>query len=241
MSILCYHSVDPEWDSPLAVSPALFAAHLAWLSSRRRVVPAERAAAAMSRRGSLPRGMTALTFDDGYADLHRHALPVLSRFGVPATVFLVAATLTEGRSVDWVDDPPAHELRTLDRGQIREMRDAGVAFGSHSLEHDDLTALTYEECVADLKASREVIEDVVRGDVRLLAYPRGRHDASVRRAAAAAGFEAAFSLPERKEPVTPFSVPRAGVYGGNGVGVLRVKSARFYVPLRSAISSYRRS
>jgi peptidoglycan/xylan/chitin deacetylase (PgdA/CDA1 family) len=241
MSILCYHAVDPAWESPLALPPPLFAAHVEWLASRRRVVPAERAAAAMSRRGALPRGMAALTFDDGYAGLHDHALPVLSRLRVPATVFVVAATLTENKTVDWVDDPPAHELRTLDREQIREMQDAGVAFGSHSLEHRDLTELTYAACVEDLKTSRAVLEGILGGPVRMLAYPRGRHDESVRRAAAEAGYEVAFSLPERREPVTPFSVPRAGIYRGNRLGVLRVKSARYYVPLRSAISSYRRS
>lgn len=212
--------------------PGLFATHAAWLARSRDVVSAERAAAAMSWRGTLPGKMSALTFDDGYADLYEHALPVLARHRLPATVFLVAATLSEGKAVDWVDDPPARALRTLTADQVLAMQEAGVTFGSHSRAHLDLTTLSYEDCVADLKASRETLEDVLRRPVTLLAYPRGRHSPDVRRATAAAGYDAAFSLPEGAEEVSRYSVPRAGVYPHNGTAVLRVKTMRSYVPAR---------
>lgn len=232
MSILCYHSLDPGWASPLAVPPGVFATHAAWLARSREVVSAERAAAAMTWRGTLPGKMSALTFDDGYADLYEHALPVLERHRLPATVFLVAATLSEGKAVDWVDDPPAHELRTLTADQVLAMQAAGVRFGSHSHAHLDLRTLSYEDCVADLKESRQTLEDVLHRPVTLLAYPRGRHSPDVRRAAAAAGYEAAFSLPEGAEEVSRYSVPRAGVYAHNGTTVLRLKTMRSYVPAR---------
>ena len=235
MSILCYHSVDPEWASPLAVPPERFAGHVAWLARHKTVVRAEDAAVAMTPWGTLPPGMAALTFDDGYADLYEHALPVLTRHRMPATVLLVAATLSDDKQVDWVDDPPAHPLRTLTADQVLEMRDAGIAFGSHSRAHLDLTELSYEECVADLRSSRETLEDVLGRPVPLLAYPRGRHDAGVRRAAAAAGYEFAFSLPERTEEVSRLSVPRAGVYPHNGTARLRVKTMRSYVPGRMRV------
>ena len=232
MSILCYHSLDPGWASPLAVPPGVFAIHAAWLARNRDLVSADRAAAAMSWRGTLPGRMSALTFDDGYADLYEHALPVLTRHRIPATVFVVSATLTDGGTVDWVDDAPAHELRTLTADQVLAMQEAGVTFGSHSRAHLDLTTLSYEDCVADLRSSREVLQDVLGRRVALLAYPRGRHDPDVRRAAAAAGYEAAFSLPEGAEEISRFSVPRAGVYPHNGTALLRVKTMRSYVPGR---------
>jgi peptidoglycan/xylan/chitin deacetylase (PgdA/CDA1 family) len=235
LSILCYHSLDPGWRSPLAVSPERFAAHVEWLARKKIVVSAERAAAAMSPRGTLPRGMAAVTFDDGYADLYAHALPVLARLRVPATVFLVAATLTDGQPVDWVDDPPARALHTLSAEQVVAMQEAGVSFGSHGRAHLDLTQLSYEECVDDLRGSRESLEDLLGRRVTLLAYPRGRHDAGVRRAAAAAGYEAAFSLPERAEEVSRFAVPRAGVHPHNGLATLRLKTVRGYVPARTRL------
>lgn len=241
MSILCYHSLDPEWSSPLAVSPERFAAHAAWLARHRTVVRAEDAAVAMSPWGTLPARMAALTFDDGYADLYDHALPVLTRHRLPATVFLVGGTLSDGKAVDWVDDPPPHPLRTLSREQVLEMQDAGITFGSHGHSHLDLTHLSFEECVRDLRSSREVLEDVLGRSVTQLAYPRGRHDAGVRRAAGAAGYRLAFALPERTEEVSRLSVPRAGVYSHNGLATLRVKTMPRFVPARTALGRYRRT
>ena len=108
MTVLCYHSVEPDWDSPLAVRPEEFRAQAAWLRRRRQVLPVREALPRLDRRGRLPSRTAALTFDDGFSGLYEHVLPVLVREKLPATVFLVAETLTPGgRPVDWVDTPGA--------------------------------------------------------------------------------------------------------------------------------------
>ncbi len=234
MTILCYHTVEPEWASPLAVVPEVFTAQCEWLARHRSVVPLPEALARADVSGRLPRRCTALTFDDGFSGLFHHALPTLSRLGLPATVFLVARTLTEGgRRVDWVDTPPPNELRTLDLEQVREMQAAGVDFQSHSLAHLDLTQLPYDECVRDLRESRELLESLLGQPVRLLAYPRGRHNSLVRRAAERAGYSHALALPEGPEPAGPYAVPRVGIYRANGVPTLRLKSSRWYPRVRT--------
>jgi peptidoglycan/xylan/chitin deacetylase (PgdA/CDA1 family) len=233
VTILCYHSVDPRWASPLAVTPGAFDAHCAWLAQRRNVLSLDDAVARLDSSLCLPRGLAAITFDDGFAELYDYALPVLRRHGLAATVFLVAETLApEGRSVDWVDTAPTWPLRTLSVDQILEMREHGVAFESHSWAHHDLTTLTEEECVADLQRSRGLLEELLRRRVRFIAFPRGRHAAHVRRAAARAGYDYAFTLPEGPEPVGPHAVPRVGVYRGNDLRTLAIKSSRWYLGLR---------
>ena len=94
MAILCYHSVEPEWASPLAVGPDAFRAHCRWLARRRGVVPLEQAVSKLDRSLRLPAGITAVTFDDGFASLYTHAYPALAARAIPWTVFLVAETLT---------------------------------------------------------------------------------------------------------------------------------------------------
>jgi peptidoglycan/xylan/chitin deacetylase (PgdA/CDA1 family) len=234
LTILCYHAFDPDWRSPLAVEPDVFAAHCAWLSRARRVIPLAEAVGQIAPTGRLPRGLSALTFDDGFESVHRHAFPVIATYRLPATVFVVARTLTpEGLPVTWVDTPPA-PLRTLTLDQILEMQEAGVAFGSHSSVHHDLTALSEEDSEKDLRDSRELLEDLLHRPVRFLAYPRGRSDERVRRSARRAGFANAFTLPETREPRGPFAIPRVGVYRGNGVRELRIKSSSFYLPVRTS-------
>ena len=235
MSILCYHAIDPTWRSALAVSPDVFAQHCAWLGRHRRVASLTEVVGRMNGSARLPPGVSVLTFDDGFAGVHTHALPLLLQHRLPATMFLVAETLTAGgRPVDWVDDPPRQPLATLSPNQVLEMRDAGIQFGSHSFAHHDLTVLGEDECERDLRASRELLEDLLARPVRWLAYPRGRHNEQVRRAAARAGFSHAFSLPEGPEPNGPHAVPRVGVWAHDRPASLRLKTADWYLRVRTS-------
>jgi peptidoglycan/xylan/chitin deacetylase (PgdA/CDA1 family) len=235
MTILCYHTVDPEWGSPLSVAPDTFADHCRWLANNRQVVDLPRAIELIGPDGRLPRGVSVMTFDDGFASLHEHAWPILREHRLPATVFLVAETLTPlGRVVDWVDPQPAVPPETLSREQVLEMREDGIRFESHSFSHRVLTELDEVSCLRDLRLSREVLEDLLDQPIRYLAYPKGRHDPMVRRAAELAGYSHAFALPESPEPRGPFSLPRAGVYPHNGVGALRTKTTRWYPSLRTS-------
>jgi peptidoglycan/xylan/chitin deacetylase (PgdA/CDA1 family) len=235
MTILCYHAVQPDWASPLAIEPAAFAEHVEWLVAHRRVLPLAVAVSRLDRSGLLPRGTTALTFDDGFAGVYRHALPTLASHGVPATVFLVAGTIGDPpQAADWIDAPPPEPVQTLTRDQVLEMQDSGFTFGSHGYSHQDLTGLSEEECLRELRDSRALLEDVIHRPVTFLAYPRGRHDGQVRRVAERAGYTHAFGLPETGEPAGRYSIPRVGIYPGNGPAALRIKLSRWYLPVRSS-------
>jgi peptidoglycan/xylan/chitin deacetylase (PgdA/CDA1 family) len=226
MTVVCYHAVDPDWVSPLSVPPAEFAAQCEWFARSGRVVDLEQHET--GRPGAL-----AITFDDGFRSLRSEVLPLLSRHSLPATMFIVAQTLTPGgQPVDWVDTPPAWPLSTLTVDEVLEARAGGVRIGSHSWAHHDLTTLTEEECTRDLRDSRELLEELLQEPVPFLAYPRGRHDESVRRAAERAGYRRAFALPEGRETVGPFAVPRVGAFPGNGVLGLRVKCLSPYLAVR---------
>jgi peptidoglycan/xylan/chitin deacetylase (PgdA/CDA1 family) len=133
-----------------------------------------------------------------------------------------------------VDTAGTARLETLSVDQVLEMQDAGIDFQSHSWAHHDLTRLSREECVRDLRDSREFLSDLLGRPVTLLAYPRGLHDRQVREAAAAAGYTHAFSLPETAEEPGDYAVPRVGIYRGNGALTVRVKAARPYLRVRTS-------
>lgn len=237
MTVLCYHAVEPDWTSPLAVHPADFERQCRWLARHKEVLPLDEALELLDAKGRLPRGTCALTFDDGFASVAEHAWPVLARYRLPATVFLVAQTLAPGgKEVDWVDTPPDHPMRTLDRETVLAMHRDGIAFGSHSWQHADLRTLGAEVCEADLRRSRELLEELLGVPVLALAHPRGFHDGVVRDAARRAGYRWALALPEGREAVTPWSVPRVGIHPGNGLITLRIKTSRGYLRARTAPS-----
>jgi peptidoglycan/xylan/chitin deacetylase (PgdA/CDA1 family) len=213
--------------------PAEFADHAAWLARHRTVLPLDQAVSRLDRKGRMPRGTAALTFDDGFTGVLEHALPEVRSHGLPMTVFLVAQTLTEeSLTAWWVRTPPPWPLTTLTVDEVLHLRDLGVDLQSHSWAHQDLPELDEDDCESDLRRSREFLEDLLHAPVPFLAYPRGLHDDGVRRAAQRAGYSHAFALPEGPERVDEYAVPRVGIHRGNGTRTLAVKSQRRYLDVR---------
>jgi peptidoglycan/xylan/chitin deacetylase (PgdA/CDA1 family) len=187
--------------------------------------------------GRLPRGSTALTFDDGYDGMVRHALPELAQLGLPATLFLVTGALDGSvRPEEWLDprDLGNAPVDVVGVADLLELADGGWTLASHSHTHRDLTTLTEAECLEDLRTSRQILEEALGRPATWLAYPRGRHAAHVRRAATRAGFTHAFGLPERRERPSVMSIPRVGLYRGDGVRALRAKLSGWYLPFRTS-------
>jgi peptidoglycan/xylan/chitin deacetylase (PgdA/CDA1 family) len=93
--ILCYHRVvddpsrHPASAPAMLVSTAMLERQLDWLGRRHRFVGLDELGdtLAAGRRFCTP--VAAVTFDDGYADFHERAFPLLRRKGIPAAVFVV--------------------------------------------------------------------------------------------------------------------------------------------------------
>jgi peptidoglycan/xylan/chitin deacetylase (PgdA/CDA1 family) len=103
-TILIYHRVHPE-PTPFmidAMPPAPFERQMRHLARAYRPMPLEELAI-RNLEGTVPPGAVAVTFDDGYADVETHALPILRRHGIPATVFLATGCVGTGR-VPWHDE-----------------------------------------------------------------------------------------------------------------------------------------
>ncbi len=66
--------------------------------------------------------------------------------------------------------------RPMSWAQVREMATAGIAFGSHSVTHPNLTQITDRDLEWELGESKRVIEEKLQREVRALAYPIGNRD-----------------------------------------------------------------
>lgn len=94
--ILRYHSVSDYRDQnfrylipSIAVSPAVFEGHIAFLSRNYRIISLDDVSAWISGAISFPRPAVAITFDDGYRDNYRYAYPILKKYGATATFYVV--------------------------------------------------------------------------------------------------------------------------------------------------------
>lgn len=110
-------------------------------------------------------GIVSITFDDGFANMHSNARPVLKANGFPATFYLVA---------NYVGAPSYMTV-----AQVKALQGDGHEIGGHSATHADLTTLSgaaFEQEIAGSKATLEA--DF--GTVKSLAYPYGAYNASVK-------------------------------------------------------------
>jgi peptidoglycan/xylan/chitin deacetylase (PgdA/CDA1 family) len=92
LTILCFHGLALEdehlWRPGLYMTPAQFGARLGRLRELgATVLPLDEALRRL-RDGTLPRLGVTITFDDGGADFHSEALPLLRAAGMPSTVYL---------------------------------------------------------------------------------------------------------------------------------------------------------
>jgi len=106
----------------------------------------------------------AITFDDGFADFHTHAYPILEKFGHAATVFLPTAFISDDQGED-----PGREYLTWQ--QVRALAGKGVEFGSHTVTHRQLRSESTKEIENELRNSREEINKQADLEVKYFSYP----------------------------------------------------------------------
>lgn len=102
-AVLLYHRVlDLDTDPQLlAVGPAHFDQHLAILKDRFQVLAVEEFDHHLVNRKKFPRNSVLLTFDDGYADNHTHARPILEKHGLQALFYITTDYIGSGREFWW--------------------------------------------------------------------------------------------------------------------------------------------
>jgi peptidoglycan/xylan/chitin deacetylase (PgdA/CDA1 family) len=199
--ILTYHSIsilsskfDP-YDT--SVSPDDFAAHMQYLhEDGYQVVRLSDAIRAMRRGRALPPKAVAITFDDGYRDNYTEAFPVLSHYGFPATIYLVADCV--GGAAVW-DGETGSQLPLMTWEEAREMQDAGIEFGSHTRTHAALPTLPPQDAKREICASKHIIEDKLGSPVQTLAYPYEQFDQQALEIAEACGYLAACGSSQMEE------------------------------------------
>jgi peptidoglycan/xylan/chitin deacetylase (PgdA/CDA1 family) len=234
--VLCYHAVSPTWDVDLSVTPEAFEQQL--LRFRRSGWKFTTFTQAVHRP---PAGRTlALTFDDAFASVKQFAVPILARFGVPATLFVPTTYVSTGGPLAWPGvehwqrTEHSHELAAMTWDDVGELAEAGWEIGSHTLTHPYLTRLTDAELDQELETSRAECSERLGRPCRSIAYPYGDVDERVAQHAAAAGYDAGASLASRLPNLGLYRWPRTGVWHAEPWWKLRIKMMRSVRALRAS-------
>ncbi|MDO8621503.1 MAG: polysaccharide deacetylase family protein [Candidatus Levybacteria bacterium] len=129
---------------------------------------------------SLPRKPVIITFDDGYEDFYTDVLPLLKKYNVKATAYIVAGAM--GR------------LNYMSKDEIGKAIESGlVEIGAHSMYHRYLKGISYNEAKFEIEQSKANLEQEFGVSVVSFAYPYGAFDKQAVKFVQDAGFKTSVS------------------------------------------------
>ena len=229
--VLNYHQINDQAENALTIHTDQFEAQMKYLADNGfHTITPDEMLDAWENGTPLPDKPVILTFDDGYADNYRNAFPILEKYNLKGTIFLIS---------DFVSTYPNY----LTWPQIEEMQESGhFCFESHTLSHMQLDKATPEETWNQLNGSRQALEWRLQKPVNFIAYPCGFYDDELERMTREAGFRGGFTVhyglaaPDENR----YFLDRVPIFGCNSHTMLRFKLRLQYAQIFAPLDSLRR-
>lgn len=171
VTVLIYHRVGGGSDSQVDLPVDEFDRQMAHLAEHANVITLDDAVALLAagpdsddRRNAEP--SVVITFDDGTDDFTDHAVPVLVKHSLPATLYAATSFIDSGTTFPW-NAPPTSWAALRDATATRL-----VAVGSHTHSHWLLDRLDPAAIADDLDRSIELIGTHLGTAPAHFAYPK---------------------------------------------------------------------
>lgn len=196
VAVLEYHHIAPQ-ASDYTLTPNAFEQHLKILKANHyQVISMQQFIGFLNGENSVPPDAVVITFDDGYESFYQYAYPLLLKYGMTATNFVI---------VNYIGTNPGISFLTWD--EIITMKKEGFSFYSHTFNSHDFvtgrdgklvdpltnpiylsslnrmeTEAEYEQRVTvDLAEADRVLQDRIGTQDRLLCVPHGRYNSTLLR------------------------------------------------------------
>jgi peptidoglycan/xylan/chitin deacetylase (PgdA/CDA1 family) len=131
--------------------------------------------------------VVSITFDDGYANTAQ-GLDAMTARGLKGTIYVNSQRV-------------GYNSLFLTRNQLRTYQQNGFEIGGHSLNHEDLSALSLDAATANVCADRSNLMDLGLR-VTSFAYPFGANTAETQQAVKACGYNSARLISDLRSPTS---------------------------------------
>src|SRR5690606_1892549 len=119
-----YHHIDAK-ESGATISPARFGTHMKLLHEYGyNVITIEQFEQFMNNKSKVPNNAVVITFDDGYDSYRQYAVPIMNKYNMVGTHFII------GASSDLHNVETAH----LTWDAMRDLKEEGHSFYSHTYD-----------------------------------------------------------------------------------------------------------
>jgi peptidoglycan/xylan/chitin deacetylase (PgdA/CDA1 family) len=223
--ILMYHSISQDATrkyKPFAVSPALFAEHMAYLHQQANTPITVTQFINTRSKGpsALPDRPVVLTFDDGFADFFTEALPILQQYNFTATLYVTTGFI--GSTSRWLQREGESTRPMLTWDQLNEISASGIECGGHSHWHHQLDTLSLALARDEIVRSKRLLEDHLGQEVSTFAYPYGYHSNTIKRLVREEGYTSACTVKNEasSEATDPFALARLTVSADTSLDAL---------------------
>lgn len=154
-----YSNVEDPIGINLSVSPSKFEQQMAWLAGNNyKTIPL------IFLKDPVPVDFKPiiLTFDDGYQDAYNVAFPILKKYKMAGTFYVIVDKIGTLGYLTW--------------DEIIQMQTEGMFFGSHTLSHPDLRNLSKINLHRELEESKNILEQKLGRVITDFCYPSGKYN-----------------------------------------------------------------
>jgi peptidoglycan/xylan/chitin deacetylase (PgdA/CDA1 family) len=238
--VLVYHHLDPEADgsNAMVVTPETFEAQIKALSEAGYTgITIQQMLDYVNTGEPLPEKPVLITLDDGYLSNYEYAFPILQKYNMKATIFVIGSSV--GHTM-YYKDTQYTLTPHFDLQQMKEMSDSGlISIQSHTydmhqteqyesgespiresmLKIPDESEDEYIQAMTDdMLLEKELLQTATGRVVNALAYPKGYFDELTATVVSQLGIDVTFTTESgcstiiKGMPQSLYGLPRLAVY-----------------------------
>jgi len=209
--VLSYHNFSQFGFNKSTVTQAAFEEQMELLKNKGyRVITMDQLFDFLDFKSQIPKKSVVITIDDGWRSAYEIALPILKKYGYPATLFVYTDLIVGSE-------------KTLSWDLIQEMVENGIDVQCHTKTHRKLTVMDvresfkgyFEAIDKELTESARIIKKRLNRDVKYFAYPYGETNHLIIEFLKKHGYRGALTVKRGGNPffIDNYKINRSMVYG----------------------------
>lgn len=230
--VLVYYRVNDVDSNALTLTVEQFDAQMKYLvDDGYSVITPDELLDSWEGKSELPSKPVVITFDDGNVDNYKNVYPVLKKYNLRATMFVIT---------DNVNLYPNY----MTWQQAQEMQASGlVDIESHTLSNKSFLKIYSRDKLWDqLYGSKQAIEWYLKKPAKFIAYPDGKYTVEAEDLSKEVGYRAGFTMDyglAHNYPTDNYVLDRIPIYGSNSHTLLRFKLRLKCTPIIAPLSRWR--